>query len=488
MSSTLERDDLTAAILGALRSPTRNRYFYGKLLDAHHLRIEQDYVNQMRWLMNRLSLGTGVLCGLRVAVPDKTKNVARIAPGVAVDGLGREIIVPAPTAPFDFVELAKAAKAVTIGAEAAPAMTVPGHSAAIVVDRAFTILLCYHECCVEPMPVLVTDECAPERRCEHGLIRERYAVKVLPGLHLPPEHGFPDLCKILTGNLTREKRLEALCQYRPPIRRRDATEIKRGGDCSPPDEICVPIAAIIQGANKEWAVRPCPPPRLLFSNEVLFEMILCVADCCADHHVPEEPGEPEEPEEPEQPEEPTPPPPVVKPLPYVVDIRPATGTIYRPQQPPSPEVYANWVFEDQWQFTVTFSQKMNPTNVHNDLDKWLRVYLVVPGQMPLTHIAASVSPAVVVRMTVAMETPKASTGVGERHAVGYRIKTPDAAPGVPTTIKNFLDSLKAGTHLDKLPYLRFIIVMHTNGSMPADADGRLLDATCDGIPSFDQPF
>ena len=35
--------------LEKLRTPRRNRYFYGQLLRASHLEREQDYLNRMRW-------------------------------------------------------------------------------------------------------------------------------------------------------------------------------------------------------------------------------------------------------------------------------------------------------------------------------------------------------------------------------------------------------------------------------------------------------
>ena len=53
--------------------------------------MEQDYGKLKQWLMNRLSLGKGVLCGLSVTAKN---GQLCVAPGVALDGLGREIIVP----------------------------------------------------------------------------------------------------------------------------------------------------------------------------------------------------------------------------------------------------------------------------------------------------------------------------------------------------------------------------------------------------------
>ena len=60
--------------LDILAAPQRNNYFYGKLLDEFHFQMEQHYMNQKRWLLNRLSLGTGVLCGLEVTANNGQNN------------------------------------------------------------------------------------------------------------------------------------------------------------------------------------------------------------------------------------------------------------------------------------------------------------------------------------------------------------------------------------------------------------------------------
>src|SRR6185369_4527424 len=49
----------------------RNNYFHGKMLSARDLAAEQDYFNQKRWLINRMVLGWGVVCGLEVLVCDQ---------------------------------------------------------------------------------------------------------------------------------------------------------------------------------------------------------------------------------------------------------------------------------------------------------------------------------------------------------------------------------------------------------------------------------
>ena len=83
---------ISEATLRGLAAPERNRYFYGKLLDDRHLTMEQCYALKKRWMLNRLTLGTGVLCGLRV-IACADGSIA-VTAGVAIDGVGREIVVP----------------------------------------------------------------------------------------------------------------------------------------------------------------------------------------------------------------------------------------------------------------------------------------------------------------------------------------------------------------------------------------------------------
>src|SRR5215475_13260293 len=75
----------------ALTAPRRNNYYFSKLMDVLHFQLERSYDNDMRRLLNRLSLGDGVLCGLCVEKDDNGKIC--VLPGAAVDILGREIIV-----------------------------------------------------------------------------------------------------------------------------------------------------------------------------------------------------------------------------------------------------------------------------------------------------------------------------------------------------------------------------------------------------------
>jgi hypothetical protein len=94
--------------LQGLPSPVRNNFFYGMLLNEAVLRKDQRYFDGKRWLLNRIGIGKGVLAGLDFDVfpaaidgknPEKSNWQIEIDAGVALDGFGREIVVPAKYTP-----------------------------------------------------------------------------------------------------------------------------------------------------------------------------------------------------------------------------------------------------------------------------------------------------------------------------------------------------------------------------------------------------
>jgi hypothetical protein len=83
---------------GAVQPLERPNYFDGKLLSIDDLRDEQQYhLEKQRW-HNRHLHGRGVVCGLRVVPTDPpSPGQVIVEPGVALDGCGRDIVVPEPT-------------------------------------------------------------------------------------------------------------------------------------------------------------------------------------------------------------------------------------------------------------------------------------------------------------------------------------------------------------------------------------------------------
>jgi hypothetical protein len=76
----------------------RPRYFEGQLLTAEDFRAEQAYQREKMWQHNRLLHGYGIVAGLEVAIEHDAHGGAQvvIAPGYALDGWGRELIVYEP--------------------------------------------------------------------------------------------------------------------------------------------------------------------------------------------------------------------------------------------------------------------------------------------------------------------------------------------------------------------------------------------------------
>jgi hypothetical protein len=232
---------------------TRNKYFYGKLMDAFHFTLEQKYVNRKRWLLNQLALGRGVLCGLQVAPTTDGKQVV-VGPGVAIDNLGREIIVPAssqsvdPRQPTDFC-----------GRPSGDRIT----GAEIV-----HICLAYHECEAEPVSVLV-GECETRAGCANSLIRERYRIIVRKGTptEINPTCGFQDPFALPQAG-------EPSPLYSQLVGRISQRCAEPQGDpCVVLAQINLPEAdAEITDGMIDLTFRP-----VVYSNELLFELLMCLA-------------------------------------------------------------------------------------------------------------------------------------------------------------------------------------------------------------------
>jgi len=79
-----------------LVAPPRLHYFDGRLVTAADFRAEQNYQREKLWLHNRMLHGYGIVAGLEVAMHANADGAAQIeiAPGYALDGYGRELIVP----------------------------------------------------------------------------------------------------------------------------------------------------------------------------------------------------------------------------------------------------------------------------------------------------------------------------------------------------------------------------------------------------------
>jgi len=382
------------AQLRVLAAPRRNQYFYGKRMDVQHFRMEQDYGKLKQWMLNRLSLGKGVMCGLKVSVDGERICVD---PGVAIDGLGREIVVPvracidplatgdgccgqaaaspAPTppngppapTPSGTVTPAGVPDGAVVGAAGTPnsnpsnptlyqpppptSVYEPGRGT--VNPRApaglFTLWLCYRECAADYQPTLVSD-CDSRDHCAAGTTVETFCLKVTPGL--PALQGDPDWCANLwpahpdkptpaqpnasdsftaasssnsnlhlhavdspyaagavTGlSLTEEERKAVLAARQS--RRHLLCELFDDTCDAAETDPCVPLA-IVMVRDGQIKVESCLVRPRIYSNTMLLDMILCLADkidaCCDGHPPAPQPPAPQPPApEPPAPQPPTP--------------------------------------------------------------------------------------------------------------------------------------------------------------------------------------
>jgi hypothetical protein len=230
---------------GVLTAPERNHYFYGKLMDVVQFEKEQHYFNQKRWLLNRLGLGSGVGCGLDVIVDPEVEGMLRIQPGVAIDGLGREIIV---------------SEAVVVK----PGQLTDEQGAPVgdLDEGTVSICLAYAETQTDPVPVLVPD-CDTPGNCACSTIRESFWVLVRPiedGLPEPPTCGLKEFPLPADGDLH-----TLLCQ-------------QINAPCpEAPADLCVPLARVTLPLNDE-SIDACAGRRLVYGNALLYELILCLAE------------------------------------------------------------------------------------------------------------------------------------------------------------------------------------------------------------------
>jgi hypothetical protein len=73
-------------------SGLRNRYFEGKRLTADAFRVEQRYLLERRWMLNRAIHGWGVVHGFAVKLDEKQAGALMIDRGLALDACGRELV------------------------------------------------------------------------------------------------------------------------------------------------------------------------------------------------------------------------------------------------------------------------------------------------------------------------------------------------------------------------------------------------------------
>ena len=230
----------------------RNDYYYGKLMDVLHFNMEQQYVLSKEWLYNRTVLGSGVVCGMKVEpISNSSGNGVAIRSGLAIDGWGREIIVPADVA---IVPLA-----ITDQCGSPPPAANP------LAPGSYMIQVCYNECLTDFSPSLVSDPDCGCGGCEAGTVIESYCLKVLAGTGKAVTIPCIDAVKkgLAAGDVH-----AVLCEL--------------SATCPPdPDDPCLTLANVTVAADGTLKVDDCTPRQIAPTNLALIQLVSCLADCCS---------------------------------------------------------------------------------------------------------------------------------------------------------------------------------------------------------------
>jgi hypothetical protein len=230
-----------------LTVPERNRFFYGKLMDVPQFEKDMRYVNDKRWLLNRLVLGSGVVRGLDVtpgAQPNST--LVTIQPGLAIDPFGREIVVPSA------VTVDSSQPTDDQGAPVGPWLT----------NGPVEICLAYAEGGADLEPVLVPD-CGGPGTCVYGTTREGFRIIVRIPTVPPP---LPPACLLggppLSGDIAFYAKLGTRLSLPFPVLPVDST---------------ISLAQVTLAGGASPTIDPRTSRPLVYGNALLYETILCLA-------------------------------------------------------------------------------------------------------------------------------------------------------------------------------------------------------------------
>jgi len=233
----------------ALTAPEHVNFVYGLLLDEMRLKKEKIYFNQKRWMLNRLVLGTGVVCGLNVAIDPQNSSMVIVQPGIALDGLGREIVVPEP-GPISINPLQLTDDNGNPSGNAQPGVV--------------QICLAYAESLVDPVPMLVAD-CEHPGKCACSTVREGFHVLVRQDDPNPPSSPS---CMLGTFPLPANGALQGILSNQV------------SGTCAaPPPDPCVRLARVAIGpGNTVQNIDANAGRPLVYGNSLLYGVVLCLSD------------------------------------------------------------------------------------------------------------------------------------------------------------------------------------------------------------------
>lgn len=276
-------------------SGLRNHYFEGKRLTPDMFRVEQQYLNERRWLLNRAIHGHGVVYGYAIGLrgtsgrTDQASTWLQIGRGLALDECGRELLHGGhEVAMNDLIALDDRERRIDLDTLLTPPKSSGGSD-----DGKTCWLLSAHHAEQHTSPVTLKDPCRCDRD-EHDHVCEtvRFSLRRIPcdeccagcGCeltcqcasdacctdpaegHAPFQRGGRCLCDHLTG-LEFPDCAGRLCEIDEPCAR-VWVDLGHGVALA-----CVEIVADDCGGWTIGEIDACGPRRLVKRNDVLFDLV-----------------------------------------------------------------------------------------------------------------------------------------------------------------------------------------------------------------------
>lgn len=228
--------------LAELHPAERLRYFHGRLLTADDFQKEQDYWRRKSQLHNRFALGPGVVCGLGVTTLTTTEgNGICISAGLAVDALGREIVMPIDV---DVVPL-------RLSDDCYPQS--PGDQ---LLPPSVHVSVCYRELAGTRQPVIPAGLEVEEDEGVAGSLVESYCLRVQNGA--APDVSMSTDAEVLE-HLRSGRLHDALCLL--------------AATCPPVSaDPCVVLANVVVGEEGSLTVDACGPRLIVPTNRLLLQV------------------------------------------------------------------------------------------------------------------------------------------------------------------------------------------------------------------------
>lgn len=220
----------------------RNNYYFGKLMKVQDFEIEQSYFNKKRWLINRMILGWGVVCGLDVK--QKNENEVIIEPGLAIDYCGREIRV------CDTQLVSLAPQEDECNYEEKVEQTNGSEQ--------YAICLKFKECKTESFPAFHS-ACDQKEKCQFNRIRDWFEIKVIPF----SEQNKKSFC-LKRDDCEDQKSLhQCICDW-----------LCECPECCEPE--CVVLATVtLDNSHNIQEIDECSNRKLVYNNPLLYDLISC---------------------------------------------------------------------------------------------------------------------------------------------------------------------------------------------------------------------